>query len=133
MSRATRMKVFIVSGFRPLTSSAHASDALSRAPVEVIAIPAAKPPADLCKNPRLDRTAVSGLGSVVVMSSSSDFLGGWGLLEAAALLQHLDFVAVRIFDEEKARDLFSVVVELDNLPRLQPPALHPPMLPVVIL
>src|ERR1700722_19291541 len=46
---------------------------------------------------------------------------GWPgqLPEAAALLQHFDLVAVRIFDEEKARDLLSAVVELDDLARLE--------------
>src|ERR1700727_3638005 len=46
---------------------------------------------------------------------------GWPgqLPEAAALLQHFDLVAIRIFDEEKARDLLSVLVELDDLARLE--------------
>src|SRR5277367_5062588 len=123
MSRATRIRVFIVSGFRPLTSRAQASDALSRAPVEVIAIAAAKPLADRCRNPRLDRPAVAGLVSVAVMDVSSCFyemfVGLARLPEAAEFLQHLDLVAVRIFDKEKARNLFSVVVELDDLARLE--------------
>src|SRR5580704_5448508 len=64
----------------------------------------------------------------------SRFVLAAGLLaEAAALLQHLDFVAIRIFDEEKARDLLSVVIELDDLARLEALGLETAMLRVEIL
>src|SRR5260370_18701309 len=103
-------------------SRAHASETLSRAPVEVIAIAAAKPVADRCRNPRLERP-LARVASVAVMGVSSWFFRKmcWPrapLPEAAALLQHLDLVAIRIFDEEKPRDLLSVVVELDDFGRL---------------
>src|SRR4029077_19899495 len=98
MSRATRIRVFIVSGFRPLTSRAHASEALSSAPVDVIAIAAAKPVADRCRNPRLERPPRASVVSVVVMGVSSRFmrnsLVAAALFEAAKLLQHLHLVAV---------------------------------------
>src|ERR1700728_4673593 len=121
MSRATRMRVFIVSGFKPLTSSAHASDALRSAPVEVIAIAAAKPLADRCRNPRLDRLVASFI-SVAVMGFLLILFKVYRrgqLSEATGFLQHLDLVAVRIFDEEKAGDLLSVVIEFDDLARLE--------------
>jgi hypothetical protein len=73
MSRATRIRVFIVSGFRPLTSSAHASDELRSALVEVIAIAAAKPLADRCRNLRRDSACLAGVVSVAVVSVSSCF------------------------------------------------------------
>src|ERR1700683_4710727 len=115
MSRATRIRVFIVSGFSPLTSRAHASETLRRAPVDVIAIAAAKPLADRCRNPRLDRPSLASVVSVAVMDVSSCFFSRFSvatgsLPEAAALLQHLDFVTVWIFGEEEARDLLSVFV-----------------------
>src|SRR5208282_841769 len=122
MSRATRMRVFIVSGFRPLTSSAQASDALSRAPVEVMATAAAKPPADLCRKPRRDKPPFADAISFAVMGVSSCF--SLGLLAvsrelpvAPELLQHLNLISVGIFDEEESRDLLSVAVELDDLAR----------------
>src|ERR1700722_4337517 len=104
MSRATRIKVFIVSGFRPLTSRAHASETLSRAPVDVIAIAAAKPVADRCRNPRLERPVAGGASVTVIGVSSffcATFVGRAPLPEAAPLLQDFDLVAIRIFDEEK--------------------------------
>src|SRR5271168_2621662 len=98
MSRATRIRVFIVSGLRPLTSRAHASETFSRAPVDVIAIAAAKPVADRCRNPRLERPfARVASGAVMGVSSCfcAKFVGRGRLPEAAAPLQHLDLVAVR--------------------------------------
>src|SRR5580693_210687 len=137
MSRATRIRVFIVSGLRPLTSRAHASETLSRAPVEVIAIAAAKPLADRCRNPRLDRPSLASVVSIAVIGVSSCFFSrivlAEALPEAAGLLQHLDLVAVRVFDEEKARDLLSVVIEFDNLARLEALSLETTMLRVEIL
>src|ERR1700722_1220736 len=120
MSRATRIRVFIVSGFRPLTSRAHASETLSRAPVEVIAIAAAKPLVDRCRNPRRDSACLVGAVSVAVMGVSSCLvLLACGLFEAALPLQHLDLVAIRIFDEEEAPDQVGVFAELDDLARLE--------------
>src|ERR1700735_1433080 len=60
---------------------------------------------------------------------------GWPgqLPEAAALLQDFDLVAIRIFDEEKARDLLSVLIELDNLARLEALGLETTVLRVEIL
>src|ERR1700722_1197673 len=132
------MRFFFVSGFRPLMSSAHASDALSNAPVEVIAIEAAKPLADRCRNPRRESACLAGAVSVAVMGVSScfscpRFVELLRLLEAAVPLQHLDFVAVGIFDEEEARDQFSVLVELDDLARLEPFGLETAMLSVEVL
>ena len=48
-------------------------------------------------------------------------------------LQHLDFVAVRIFDEEKARDQFAVILELNDLARFEPFGFEAAMLLVQIL
>src|SRR5271156_4430481 len=65
---------------------------------------------------------------------SQDFLLATGSLpEATALLQHLDFVTVWIFGEEEARDLLSVVIEFDDLSRLEALGLETAMLCVEIL
>src|SRR5271163_2344843 len=136
MSRATRINVFIVSGFRPLTSRAHASEASSSAPVDVIAIAAANPLADRCRNPRLERSPLASFVSVVVMGFLlflCKIYWRGRLSETAALLQHLDFVTVRIFDEEEARDLLSVLVKLGDLARLESLGLETAVLRVEIL
>src|SRR5579871_4028052 len=137
MSRATRIRVFIVSGFSPLTSRAQASDTLSKAPAGVIAIAAAKPAADLCRNPRRENLpSAAALWLAVMIASSSDcrIRRSPTLAEAAdVLLQHLDLVAVRILDEEKASDVLSVAVELDDLARVEALSLEAAMLGVQIV
>src|SRR5271166_3652871 len=120
MSRATRMRVFIVSGLRPLTSSAQASDALRSAPVDVMATAAAKPPADLCRKPRRDKPPFADAVSFAVMGVSSSFsliCRPLRLPVAPELLQHLDLIAVGIVDEEESPDPFPVAVEFDDLAR----------------
>src|SRR5579871_3231261 len=135
MSRATRISVFIVSGLSPLTSRAQASDVFRSAPVEVTAIAAANPVADRWRNRRLDRPSRTGALWVAVIASppASRFAFERPLVEAAEFLQHFDLVAVGILDEEEAGDLSPLVVELDDLARLQAFGLETPMFRIEIV
>ena len=55
------------------------------------------------------------------------------LSEAAELLQQLDLIPVRIFDEEETGDLLVVFVELDDLARLKTLCLRTAVLRVEVV
>src|SRR5262245_41007057 len=71
------------------------------------------------------------------MDVSSDFIVTRAVsrvsLEAAAPLQNLDLVAVRILDEEKSGEQAAVPVEFDDLARLEPRGLKARVLAVEII